>query len=99
MGSDPSFLRDNNPWDISADVTELAKTPVAVVCAGAKSVLDIPRTLEILETEGVPVIGYRTNEFPAFYVHSSGEPTTARVDTPAQAAANCRLRQQASPWE
>jgi pseudouridine-5'-phosphate glycosidase len=74
-------------WDISADVQELARTPVAVVCAGAKSILDIPRTLEILETQGVPVVGYGTGEFPAFYVRSSGEPLTARVDTPAQAAA------------
>jgi pseudouridine-5'-phosphate glycosidase len=79
--------RDTHPWDISADLTELARTPVTVVCAGAKSILDIPRTLEILETQGVPVIGYGTNEFPAFYVHSSGEAVTARVDTPAQAAA------------
>ena len=78
--------RDSHPWDISADLIELARTPVTVVCAGAKSILDIPRTLEILETEGVPVVGYRTDQFPAFYVHSSGEPITARVDTPAQAA-------------
>lgn len=76
----------NHSWDISADLSELARTPVAVVCAGAKSILDIPRTLEILETAGVPVIGYGTDEFPAFYVHSSGEPITARVDTPRQAA-------------
>jgi pseudouridylate synthase len=79
--------RDTHPWDISADLTELARTPVTVVCAGAKSILDIPRTLEILETQGVPVIGYGTNEFPAFYVHSSGEPITARVDSAAEAAA------------
>jgi pseudouridine-5'-phosphate glycosidase len=78
--------RDSHPWDISADLMELARTPVTVVCAGAKSILDIPRTLEILETQGVPVIGYGTNEFPAFYVHSSGEPITARVDRPEQAA-------------
>ncbi len=78
------------PWDISADLFELARTPVAVICAGAKSVLDIPRTLEILETEGVPVVGYGTDEFPAFYVQSSGEPVTARVDTPRQAADLCR---------
>jgi pseudouridylate synthase len=82
--------RESHPWDISADLVELARTPVTVVCAGAKSILDIPRTLEILETEGVPVIGYGTDEFPAFYVHSSGEPTTSRVDTPAQAAALIR---------
>ncbi len=75
------------PWDISADLTELGRTPVAVVCAGAKSILNIPRTLEILETEGVPVIGYGTDTFPAFYVRSSGEPVSARVDTPAEVAA------------
>jgi pseudouridine-5'-phosphate glycosidase len=74
-------------WDISADLLELGRTPVAVVCAGAKSILDIPRTLEILETHGVPVVGYGTDEFPAFYLHSSGEPVSARVDTPEQAAA------------
>lgn len=74
-------------WDISADLLELARTPVAVVCAGAKSILDLPRTLEILETYGVPVLGYGTDEFPAFYLRSSGEPVPARVDTPEQAAA------------
>jgi pseudouridine-5'-phosphate glycosidase len=73
-------------WDISADLSELARTPVAVVCAGAKSILDIPRTLEILETHGVPVVGFGTDEFPAFYVHSSREPVSARVDTPEEAA-------------
>jgi pseudouridylate synthase len=78
--------RDAHPWDISADLVELARTPVAVVCAGAKSILDIPRTLEILETEGVPVVGFRTNQFPAFYVHSSGEPISARVETAREAA-------------
>jgi len=78
--------RGTHVWDISADVTELARTPVAVVCAGAKSVLDIPRTLEILETQGVPVVGFGTDEFPAFYVPSSGERVSARIDTPRQAA-------------
>lgn len=78
----PAYL-----WDISADLWELARTPVVVVCAGAKSVLDIPRTLEILETQGVPVVGYQTDEFPAFYLRSSGEPTGARVDDVAEAAA------------
>src|SRR5436190_2111986 len=76
----------DHTWDISADLLELAGTPVAVVCAGAKSILDIPRTLEILETQGVPVIGYGTGDFPAFYVRSSGEPVLARVDSPDQAA-------------
>jgi pseudouridine-5'-phosphate glycosidase len=76
-----------HPWDISADLVELARTPVAVVCAGAKSILDIPRTLEILETHGVPVVGFGSDEFPAFYVRTSGEPVTARVDSAAEAAA------------
>lgn len=67
--------------DISADLHELARTPVAVVCAGAKSVLDLPRTLEYLETLGVPVVGYQTDEFPAFYLRSSGLPVSARVDS------------------
>jgi pseudouridine-5'-phosphate glycosidase len=74
-------------WDISADVVEIARTPVAVVCAGAKSILDISRTLELLETQGVPVVGYGTDDFPAFYLRSSGEPVSARVDTPEQAVA------------
>jgi pseudouridine-5'-phosphate glycosidase len=74
------------PFDISADLVELARTPVLVVCAGAKSILDLPRTLEILETLGVPVIGYGTDRFPAFYVRDSGLPVSARVDSPAEAA-------------
>jgi pseudouridylate synthase len=78
--------RGAHSWDISADLSELARTPVAVVCAGAKSILDIPRTLEILETHSVPVIGYRTDQFPAFFIPSSGEPVTIRVDTPTEAA-------------
>ena len=78
--------RESHPWDISADLTELARTPVAVVCAGAKSILDIPRTLEILESHGVPVVGFRTDQFPAFYVHTSGEPITTRVENAREAA-------------
>lgn len=73
-------------FDISADLLELARTPVAVVCAGAKSILDIPKTLELLETLGVPVVGYGTDFFPAFYVRSSGRPVPARVDSPDAAA-------------
>ena len=73
-------------FDISADLVELSRTPVAVICAGAKSILDIPRTLEILETFGVPVIGYQCDHFPGFYLHSTGEPVSARVDTPGEAA-------------
>jgi pseudouridine-5'-phosphate glycosidase len=73
--------------DVSADLFELARTPVAVVCAGAKSILDLPATLEVLETYAVPVVGYRTADFPAFYLRCSGLPVSARVDTPAEAAA------------
>ncbi|MCB1538172.1 MAG: pseudouridine-5'-phosphate glycosidase, partial [Alphaproteobacteria bacterium] len=74
-------------WDISADLTELSRSPVCVVSAGAKSLLDLPKTLEVLETLGVPVIGFGTDEFPAFYSRTSGIKLTARVDTPAEAAA------------
>jgi len=73
-------------FDISADLPEIARTPVAVVCAGAKAILDLPRTLEVLETFGVPVVGYGTNKFPAFYVEDSGLPLQSRVDAPAEAA-------------
>jgi pseudouridine-5'-phosphate glycosidase len=73
-------------FDISADLIELSRTPVAVVCAGAKTILDIPKTLEMLETLAVPVIGYATNVFPAFYVRESGVALSARVDSPAEAA-------------
>src|SRR5207248_2878112 len=73
-------------FDISADLLELARTPVCVVCAGAKSILDIPKTLELLEALGVPVIGFRTDTFPAFYVRSSGLPVPARVESPEYAA-------------
>jgi pseudouridine-5'-phosphate glycosidase len=74
-------------FDISADLEELARTPVAVVCAGAKSILDIPKTLEVLETKGVPVLGYRTIEFPAFWARSSGFKLERRYDDPAAIAA------------
>jgi len=81
------------PFDISADLPELAQTPVSVVCAGAKAILDLPLTLEWLETHGIPVLGYGCDEFPAFYTRSSGLPVDARVDTPAQAAAVILARQ------
>lgn len=81
-------------WDISADLPELARTAVLVVCAGAKSILDLPATLEYLETIGVPVLGLATDEFPAFYSHSSGLALTARVEDPAAAAAVWRAHQQ-----
>jgi pseudouridine-5'-phosphate glycosidase len=74
-------------WDISADLTELSQTDVAVVCAGVKSILDIPKTLEVLETAGVPVIGYKTDEFPAFFTRSSGCPVLQRVDELSKIAA------------
>ena len=67
-------------FDISADLRELARSPVAVVCSGAKSILDLPKTTEVLETEGVPVIGYRTDRLPAFYSRDSGLELDARVD-------------------
>jgi len=73
------------PFDISADLTQLGKSPVLVVCAGAKAILDLPATREVLETQGVPVIGYQTDEFPAFYTRSSGLGVDARVDTPEEA--------------
>ena len=73
--------------DISADLQALAHTDVAVVCAGVKSVLDIGLTLEYLETQGVPVIGFATDEFPAFYTQKSGFGVDYRLDTPAEIAA------------
>jgi pseudouridine-5'-phosphate glycosidase len=81
--------QSGEPFDISADLTELARTPVLVVCAGAKSILHLPRTLEILETLGVPVVGYRTDAFPTFYVrgHTPPLPVSARVDSAGEAAA------------
>ncbi|MCK6691913.1 MAG: pseudouridine-5'-phosphate glycosidase [Thermoanaerobaculia bacterium] len=72
--------------DISADLQELARTPVAVVCAGAKSILDPELTLEYLETHGVPVLGYRTDEFPAFYTRRSGLRVDYRMDSPEEIA-------------
>ena len=78
--------QEHSPFDISSDLSELARTPVLVVCAGAKSILDLRRTLELLETFGVPVIGFRTDEFPAFYSRSSGLPTSGRIETPEEAA-------------
>ncbi len=73
-------------FDISADLEELARTSVAVVCAGAKSILDLGLTLEYLETRGVPVIGYGTDELPAFYTRRSGFPLKARLDSPEEVA-------------
>ena len=75
------------PYDVSNDLPTLASVPVAVVCSGAKSILDLRATLEWLETAGVPVIGYETDEFPAFYSRRSGLPVDVRVDNPIEAAA------------
>ena len=74
-------------FDISADLEELAQTPVMVICAGAKSILDLGLTLEYLETKGVPVIGYQTEELPAFYTRHSGFKVDYRIDTPEELAA------------
>ncbi len=78
--------------DISADLEELAHTPVMVICAGAKSILDLQLTLEYLETKGVPVIGYGTEELPAFYTRESGLKVDYRIDTPEELAAAFRAK-------
>jgi pseudouridylate synthase len=77
--------------DISSDLTALSRIPIAVVCAGAKAILDLPRTLELLETLGVPVFGFRTDEFPAFYRRSSGLPVDRRYDSIAELASAVRV--------
>lgn len=79
-------------WDESADLQSLATTVVTVVCAGVKSILDVPATLERLETLGVPVLGYRTNDFPGFYLRDSGHPVPWRVDDPEEVAEVLRAR-------
>ena len=73
-------------FDISADLVELARSRAIVVCAGAKALLDLPRTVEVLETAGVPILGWRTDELPAFYSSASGLPVTARIESAAEAA-------------
>lgn len=73
--------------DVSADLPALAETPVFVVCSGAKAILDLPATLETLETLGIPVVGFQTDEFPAFYVQGSGLPVGVRLDTPQDVVA------------
>jgi len=74
-------------WDVSADLAEMAASDVAVVSAGAKSILDLPKTLEVLESSGIPVIGYGTDEFPAFFTRESGLSVPHRCDTPEEVAA------------
>ena len=73
-------------WDVSADLAMLARTPVAVVCSGVKSILDVPATLEYLETLGVPVVGFRTERFPGFYLTDSGSPLDWSVESEEEAA-------------
>ncbi len=81
-------------FDISADLTALARFPLITVCAGAKAILDLPKTMEALETLGVPVVGYQTDELPAFYSRTSDIPLDLRADTPAQIATLARTH-----WE
>jgi pseudouridylate synthase len=78
--------RARESWDVSADLVALATTPVAVVCSGVKSILDIPATLEYLETLGVPVVGFRTLRFPGFYLSDSGSPLDWSVESAEEAA-------------
>lgn len=81
-----------HPEDVSADLTALASIPIVVICAGAKAILDLPRTREYLESYGIPVIGYTTEEFPAFYSRRSGLRVDARVETPEEVARMAQAR-------
>jgi pseudouridine-5'-phosphate glycosidase len=81
-------------WDESADLTTLSRTPVLVVCAGVKSILDVAATLERLETLNIGVLGYRTDRFPGFYLRDSGYPLDWRVESPAEVAAVLRARRE-----
>jgi pseudouridine-5'-phosphate glycosidase len=83
-----------NGFDVSADLQELAQTPVIVVCAGAKAILDLPATLEYLETHGVTVIGWQSDEFPAFYSRRSGLPVDVRCDSADDVVALWRAKQE-----
>ncbi len=85
-----------HPFDVSADLAELGRAPVTVVSSGAKSILDLPATRELLETHGVPVIGYGVDEMPAFFARGSGLPVDARLDTPEAVAAVIRARRDLS---
>jgi len=87
---------DPTTWDVSADLGVLPTTPVLVVCSGVKSVLDVAATLEVLEARSVPVLGYRTDDFPAFYLRSSGHPVPWRVDDPGVVAATVRAHREHS---
>jgi pseudouridine-5'-phosphate glycosidase len=85
-GVHPPSGHEWEPADISSDIVELSRVPVGVICAGAKSILDLRATLEALETHSVPVVGYGTSVFPAFYLRSSGFPVAARVESPEETA-------------
>ncbi len=80
--------------DVSADLEELSQTNVTVICAGAKSILDLPRTLEYLETKGVPIVGYKTDELPAFFTSKSGHKLQLRLDTPKEVASLVHTKNQ-----
>lgn len=84
-------------FDISADLMELARTPVITVCAGAKAILDLPKTLEVLETQGVPVVGFGTDDFAAFWSRSSGLPAPLRLDSAAAIARFWQVRKALGP--
>jgi pseudouridine-5'-phosphate glycosidase len=84
----------NAPFDVSSDLPALGATPIVVVCSGAKAILDLPATLETLETMGVPVVGYQTDELPAFYSRTSGLPVTVSASSPGEIAAIARAQ-----WE
>ncbi len=84
-------------WDVSADLATLARTPVAVVCSGVKSILDVPATLEQLETLGVPVVGFRTTRFPGFYLTDSGSPLDWAVEDEEEAARTILALQELGP--
>lgn len=78
-------------FDVSADLNELGRSPIVTVCAGAKSILDLPLTLEYLETHSVPIVGYQTDEFPAFFTRTSGLKLTQRADSPEEVAAIAQM--------
>lgn len=79
-------------FDVSADLEELGRSNVAVICAGAKAILDLPKTLEVLETKGVPVLGYQTDELPGFYTRTTGLPVDQRVDSADELAQQMRAK-------
>jgi pseudouridylate synthase len=79
-------VHQGNPFDVSADLQQMAQSPVMVVCAGAKAILDLPATLEVLESRSIPVIGYKTDEFPAFYTQESGLSLSHKVNSPDEIA-------------